>query len=72
MEDRTRPIVIDVETTTFQKGNPFARRNRLCYAGAYREGGSILVGTNALIPSLRQEIIHSPLLVGFNIKFDLH
>jgi len=64
--------VIDVETTTFQKGNPFARRNRLCYVGTYRQGGFVFVGTDTLLPSVREEIIHSSLLVGFNIKFDLH
>ena len=30
--------VIDVETTTFAKGNPYAARNRLCYVGVTVDG----------------------------------
>lgn len=65
-------LVIDVETTTYAKGNPFSRRNQLCYVGAYREGQPLLLGTDAILPLIKQEILSASRLVGFNIKFDLH
>lgn len=65
-------VVIDVETTTFKKGNPFARKNRCCYLGAYKPGGSIFVGDTTILPDIRREIISASRLVGFHTKFDLH
>src|SRR3990167_11074907 len=65
-------LAIDIECTTFEKGNPFARRNKLCYVGAYREGGSFLLGSDAIVPSVKQEIVSASIVVGFNIKFDIH
>lgn len=57
--------VLDVESTIFQKGNPFSRRNKL-----------VLVGIGNYIGLDKQEIqdriTATNLLVGFNIKFDLH
>jgi uncharacterized protein YqeY len=57
--------VLDVESTIFQKGNPFSRRNKL-----------VLVGIGDYQGLDRQEIqdriTATNLLVGFNIKFDLH
>lgn len=72
-------LILDVESTIFQKGNPFSRRNRLCYVGfdvdgKYRdwniEYSSDPYG-EALqeIQGLMQE---ADLIVGFNLKFDLH
>ncbi|MCR4308206.1 MAG: DNA polymerase, partial [Candidatus Berkelbacteria bacterium] len=65
-------LVLDVETTTFEKGNPFAQRNKLMYVGAYREGSIIRAGTLDLLPYVQHEIISASRLVGFNLKFDLH
>ena len=65
-------VVIDTETTTFQKGNPFSAKNRLCYVGAYPEGGSVHVGDPAILPYLQREVISEATVVGFNLKFDLH
>ena len=65
-------LVLDVETTIFQKGNPFARKNKLCYLGVYPEGSSVLVGDTTILPDIRREIISASRLVGFNTKFDLH
>lgn len=74
-----KPLVIDVETTTINKGNPFDFRNRLCYTGCF-DGDTYslydieysdepyskrLVQVQSLVDSF-------DLLVGFNIKFDLH
>lgn len=57
--------VLDVETTIFQKGNPFSLRNKLCLVGI----GNYL-GMDK--ETIQHEIDSSTLLVGFNIKFDLH
>lgn len=53
----------DVETTTFQKGNPFSIRNKLVLNGLYNpeEGFQFYA-----MPSKED------MLIGFNIKFDLH
>ena len=57
--------VLDVETTIFQKGNPFSRQNKL-----------VLVGIGDYMgmekEKIQEEINNTKLLVGFNIKFDLH
>lgn len=65
-------VVVDTETTIFQKGNPFSARNRLCYVGAYPEGGSLHVGSPAILPYLEREVISQATVVAFNWKFDLH
>jgi DNA polymerase I-like protein with 3'-5' exonuclease and polymerase domains len=56
---------LDVETTIFQKGNPFSRCNKL-----------VLIGIGDYLGLDKQEIqdriTATSLLVGFNIKFDLH
>ncbi len=72
-------LTLDCETTTFQKGNPFSRRNRLCYVGCDVAGTytdySIEYRTTPYGDSLqhiKQRIEEAELLVGFNLKFDLH
>jgi DNA polymerase I-like protein with 3'-5' exonuclease and polymerase domains len=64
--------VVDVETTIFQKGNPFARRNRLCYVGAYASGSPIYAAAATELSDFQRAIDGATLLVGFNFKFDLH
>ena len=72
-------LTFDTETTTFQKGNPFSRRNKLCYVGVdlndlywdfpieydIRPYGEHL---KKIINMVQQ----ADLIVGFNLKFDLH
>ena len=64
-----KPIAFDVETTTFEKGNPFAQRNKFVLGGCFD-------GTN-------YELFEDPsnydfsntgdiIYVGHNIKFDLN
>lgn len=65
-------LAVDVETTIYAKGNPFSRRNRLCYVGAYPQGSSVLVGNPDFLPVIRREIVSASQLVTFNGKFDLH
>lgn len=62
--------IFDTETTTFKKGNPFSRCNRLCYAGLLREGGYKKLESE--LTPLTHDLLSATLLVGFNIKFDLH
>lgn len=74
-----RETTFDVETTTFQKGNPFSKRNRLCSVGMLLDGGYIdfpiehgndPYGTHLL--AIQQIIRETELLIGFNLKFDIH
>ena len=71
-------IVIDVETTIFQKGDPFSEQNSLSYIGILRDDVSNLYdieysnspyGSNLLAVD---KYCTKSLLIGFNIKFDLH
>jgi DNA polymerase I-like protein with 3'-5' exonuclease and polymerase domains len=57
--------VLDVETTTFAKGNPFSRRNKLIVVGI-----GDYMGLDKT--EIQSRIDNTQLLVGFNIKFDLH
>ena len=72
-------LVLDVETTISNKGNPFDETNRLCYVGL--SDGSISnlypiefndqpYGNN--LSATQTHIDGCDLLIGFNIKFDLH
>lgn len=63
-----KKITLDVETTIFQKGNPFSKRNKLVVAGFLEEGKFNLIRTN--FPDSCN--LSNSLLIGFNIKFDLH
>ncbi len=76
-----KPLVIDVETTISNKGNPFDQTNRLCYVGLSTglEGVSKLYdieySLDPYVPALdeiQKRIDEVDVLVGFNIKFDLH
>ena len=60
-------IIYDVETTTFQKGNPFSKRNKLILAGIKHPEGDYTLGGN-----VDAGVSVDDLLIGFNIKFDLH
>lgn len=65
----------DVETTTHNKGNPYDKRNWLVcwsYYGSDGAGGAVHhldPGNGPLLASVFQD---SDLVVGFNLKFDLH
>lgn len=69
------PISYDVETTTFQKGNPFSRRNRLCSIGLDQtiydiEYSDTPYGNH--LSTIQTRINEASVLVVFNGKFDLH
>lgn len=69
--------IFDVETTTSNKGNPFDQTNKLCYAG-FKTGNQTHLfdveysDSPCDVDSIQDILRDSMLLVGFNIKFDLH
>lgn len=68
-------LVLDVETTTSNKGNPFDETNKLCYVGLNDHCYSIEYNSdpfNDSLVSIQDRIDSCDLLIGFNIKFDLH
>ena len=71
-------LVIDCETTTFQKGHPYARRNKLCLVGLYNgiqyRTFDIEYSNNNYLGNLQQiqrQIDEAKILILFNAKFDL-
>ena len=71
-------LVIDVETTISNKGNPFDETNKLCYIGLLNSTSHIInieydnEPYGDKLNKVQKEIDDSEILVGFNIKFDLH
>lgn len=68
-------LVLDNETTTFQKGNPFSRRNKLCSIGLEDTVYAIEYDDAPYGQALREvqeRINEARTLVVFNGKFDLH
>lgn len=66
-----KELTLDVETTIFQKGNPFSRQNRLILGGLF-DGTSSKYFGEGVGCNLDLSDLDSVLLIGFNIKFDLH
>lgn len=67
--------VIDVETTTSNKGNPFDTKNKLCYVGIGSDMYPIEYGDapyGECLNTIQKQIDEVDMLIGFNIKFDLH
>lgn len=70
--------VLDVETTIFQKGNPYAARNKLCIVGLRIEGKNYTFKIEydsepygSLLSDLARALASCHTIVGFNCKFDL-
>lgn len=73
-------LTIDCETTTWNKGNPFDKRNKLVMSGfkfmtdspmclSHLEGDSV----ELLAQFIQEDYVNqADILVGFNIKFDIH
>lgn len=67
-------LVLDVETTVFQKGNPYSQQNKLCLVGTTENIYDIEYSGNGYkdkLEALQKEIHASKVLVVFNGKFDL-
>ena len=72
-------IILDVETTIHANGNPFSERNKLCYVGLHHNNVSSLFDIEysgnpyrEKLNAIQSVINNDAILVGFNIKFDLH
>jgi len=66
-------LCLDVETTISNKGNPFDQTNRLVCVGLKDSRGfQIIYDHEQFLGRIQQTIDAADLLVGFNIKFDLH
>lgn len=72
-------LVLDVESTTKNKGHPFTKSNRLCSVGIKDKYGTTVYPIeydaapygDALI-DISMRLDEAAYVVGFNIKFDLH
>lgn len=68
-------LIVDVETTTSNQGNPFDQSNKLVYVGTskglypfeYQD-----LPYKGSIDEVTKQLEEAKTLVGFNIKFDLH
>jgi DNA polymerase I-like protein with 3'-5' exonuclease and polymerase domains len=66
-------LVLDVETTISNKGNPFDLTNKLVVTGLRQNNKNYIYYDDYNINHLIQYAINNnSLIVGFNIKFDLH
>lgn len=72
-------LTLDCETTTYAKGNPFSRRNKLCYIGIQCTDNytdySIEYSSNpygVALDTIKTQLAAASVVVGFNLKFDLH
>ena len=73
-------MIIDVETTTIEKGNPFVSSNQLLLVGLYVPGEIPRVYDieysnspyKQCLEEIQLAIDNHQLIVGFNLKFDLH
>lgn len=70
--------VVDVETTIFQKGNPYASRNKLCYVGILGISGVRIWQLDGFgkpyadqLAEIYDCLRYVDCIVGFNLKFDL-
>lgn len=67
-------LFLDVETTISNKGNPFDRNNKCVMVGTLTDFSHPITRTisKQTVEELQYQIDSCNLLVGFNIKFDLH
>lgn len=71
-------LILDVETTISNKGNPFDETNKLCYVGLLDTSHNLFsIEYNDQpykkhLEEIQSRIDDAEVLVGFNLKFDLH
>jgi DNA polymerase-1 len=66
-------LAIDTENNTYNTGAPFDRRfKNVCYSWADSDGAGANQNNPESLAELEQRIRRSDILVGFNIKYDLH
>ena len=68
-----RVLCLDTETSIFNKGNPFDKRNELvCYSWASPSGSGAWQWNESVPDDLNVDVSYADLIIGFNFKFDLH
>jgi DNA polymerase-1 len=67
-------VAIDTEVTTFNKGNPFDKRNHLVCISYWSDkcNGCVFPEDGDSYREIQSIIDSATLIVGFNFKFDLH
>lgn len=67
-------LALDTETTIFNKGNAYDKRNKLVCYSAIREGYPAWAAKwdEQAFVDVQEEILNASLIVFFNGKFDLH
>lgn len=68
-------LTFDFETSTLNKGNPFTASNKsICYSVKHDDEAVKFSYYTAIdyLANLRQGFKYAKLIVGFNLKFDLH
>lgn len=67
-------VTFDVETTTLNRGNPFTASNKMISYSIKELGGDVRFSyyTDIDFITALRSVSEARLLVGFNIKFDLH
>lgn len=75
----TKYLVLDVETTTDNKGSPFSVNNTLCYIGLYDGTANHIFDIEysdtpyrESLEKVQQIIDDHDCIIAFNAKFDLH
>ena len=68
-----KPLALDTETTTWNKGAPYDERNRLvCYSFATDDVSGAKPWDGDANHDVESLVDSASLVVGFNFKFDLH
>lgn len=68
-----KDLCFDCETTTYNKGSPFDRRNELvCVAFTDGQQSNVIRPLPDDLARLQKRLDDSERLIGFNLKFDLH
>jgi DNA polymerase I-like protein with 3'-5' exonuclease and polymerase domains len=69
----TQPYILDVETTITEKGNPFCQSNKLVSIGIRNlNGDTYIYYVGDPEDKVQDYLDDCSVLIGFNIKFDLH
>jgi DNA polymerase I-like protein with 3'-5' exonuclease and polymerase domains len=72
-------LTFDCETTTKNKGNPFTKGNKLCLVGILDDEGYTAYDIEytdspygEALADIRRRFLKADVVIGFNLKFDLH
>ena len=71
---KNRFLILDVETTILNKGNPFNPNNQLCYIGykTYGKSNYTTLKLPFVLSDIQAVVDAHDYLVAFNAKFDCH